>query len=319
MGTLDDITTTVQEQPSYMYAPWGGIGGKKSRVAAKRDREQGIDPAVPAPEPTKPITPPSDIQGVIDLLNGSKAKQDEDLGRREERLKRAKVFTQIGDAMSAFSNAYKQAQGVQVPSTPSLSSRWQERYDAIQRERLANDIAYYQAAERAKNAERTANYQARSLDLREKEEERRQIQLNNATRKQDWLEKYQQGTLDIKKEQMEIEREYRSGQISKMERDAASNELRAQAAMLRAQKATDGGGRVGGYTTNTEIHRDERGRETGRTTTRIPAGGKPVTTTTTKAPEQPKQANKPSNKTSNKPSSNNHQTTKTKTKTKTQI
>ena len=74
-------------------------------------------------------------------------------------------------------------------------------------------------------------------------------------RKQEWLEKYQQGRLDIDAERNRIEDEYKRGLITIQERNAASRELSAQAAYLRAQTAGSrssgsgsgsGGGRSGG-------------------------------------------------------------------------
>jgi hypothetical protein len=58
-----------------------------------------------------------------------------------------------------------------------------------------------------------------------------------ADKKLDWQQKYQQGLLDVKKEQLEIDRDYKEGRISIDQRNAESRALQAQASMLRAQKS----------------------------------------------------------------------------------
>lgn len=283
--------------PSYLESPWSNYGKKvPARAEAKRmglpvdenPHDHTVQTVAKKDEQPATAAVPADYSAMLELLNQQKPETEEERKNREKKEKRERTFAAIGDALSAFHTAYSNARGVpsMIQPNTSLTGRLQKRNDELRREREANRLAYLQNYQRLINEQHTADYQARSLSLRELEEQRRQVQLNIATRKQDWLEKYQQGMLDIKQEQLEIDRQYKSGQISKMERDAASNELRAQAAMLRAQNAGNGGGgRVGGYTTNTEIHRDERGRETGRTTTRTPAGGEPVTTTTTTTPK----------------------------------
>ena len=87
--------------------------------------------------------------------------------------------------------------------------------------------------------------------------------------KADIYEKKVDGTLDIQKEKNEIQRDLAAGRINKMEADARSNWLRAQAAMKKAENGNSG---VGGYTTTTEIERDRKGKEVRRSTTRTPAG-----------------------------------------------
>lgn len=215
-------------------------------------------------------------QTYFDEIERDHQKEKERLEKDEKRLKRQKLMAVIGDGLSAFHEAYSRARGVEpISASANLSGKWRDRYDRLMSERRNADYSYAKSKldamagkRRDELTEQQAKYQQELLELRKKEEERRQITANNNVGKQDWLEKYQQGTLDIKKEQLEIDRLYKSGQISKMERDAASNELRAQASYLRAQ---NGGGRVGGYTTETVITRDNKGKETGRTTKRTPA------------------------------------------------
>lgn len=212
-------------------------------------------------------------QRYLDELRKERDRDRERYARDEERLKRQKLFAAIGGGLSAMHEAYSRARGVTplTDSATSITGKWRERYDRLIDERRKSDQAYLKSALEAMVGKRNSEYQSELLRLRQKEEERRQSAVFLNEKKQEWNEKYQQGKLDIDKEKLEIDRQYKQGLISKMERDAASNELRARAAYIRAQNGGSGG--AGGYTTTTTINRDDRGLETGRTTTRTPAGG----------------------------------------------
>lgn len=242
----------------------------------KRELQEFVTPKA---ADVKSTPPKEDFYGwYLKELEKDHDREEKRIDEDEERLKRKKLFATIGDGLSSLHEAYSYARGIEPVSRPqSLTGKWRERYERLNNERRANRQAYSKAALEALNgkrrddiAERQEEYQNKSLELRNREEERRRIAANNAIRKQDWTEKYQQGLLDIKKEQLKIDEEYKRGLISKMERDAASNELKAQSDLISAQNR--GGGGVKGYTTTTTVTRDNRGRETGRTTTRTPAG-----------------------------------------------
>jgi hypothetical protein len=103
------------------------------------------------------------------------------------------------------------------------------------------------------------DYQNESIALRKAQEQRLNESARLAWRKQDWLEKYQAGVLDIKAEQNRINEEYKKGQISIQEWRAANDELKAQAAMLNANTNSAREGRLSGGQTIEET--DELGNK----------------------------------------------------------
>ena len=173
----------------------------------------------------------------------------EEKEQREKREKRERLFATIGDGLSAFHDAYSKARGVDSMIDTGISKHLQDRYDKLEAERNRRRDAYTRAAmminsqrQADENAMENERYRNEMMKIRQQQQDRLEAQAGLALRKQDWLEKYQQGILDDKKERTDIEREYKQGLISKMERDAAVNELNAQTRYYNAHKAKSGGG-----------------------------------------------------------------------------
>lgn len=215
---------------------------------------------------------------MLQMINADAPETEAERRRRERKEKRAKLFAAIGDGIGALSNLYFATQG--APSTEAgkntMSGKLQERLDRLQRERDARKQSYLmnylrlQQMKRAdENDELTRSYQQQALEHRRNELEERRQRRHLDEWKADIYEKKVDGTFDIQKEKNAIQRDLAAGRINKMEADARSNWLRAQAAMKKAENGNSG---VGGYTTTTEIERDRKGKETRRTTTRTPAG-----------------------------------------------
>lgn len=184
------------------------------------------------------------------MLNAlDKPETAEEKEKREKREKRERLFATIGDGLSAFHDAYSKARGVDSMIDTGISKHLQDRYDKLEAERDRRRDAYMRTA-LAINAQRQADeagmdqqrYKNEMLKVRQQQQDRLEAQAGLALRKQDWLEKYQQGILDDKKERTAIEREYKQGLISKMERDAAIGELNAQTRYYNAHKSKSGGG-----------------------------------------------------------------------------
>lgn len=173
----------------------------------------------------------------------------EEKEQREKREKRERLFATIGDGLSAFHDAYSKARGVDSMIDTGISKHLQDRYDKLEAERNRRRDAYMRTAmtinsqrQADENAMENERYRNEMMRIRQQQQDRLEAQAGLALRKQDWLEKYQQGILDDKKERTDIEREYKQGLISKMERDAAVNELNAQTRYYNAHKAKSGGG-----------------------------------------------------------------------------
>ena len=185
--------------------------------------------------------------------NPYKAPTPEELEKLKKKEKRDMLMAKIGAGLTAFNQAYSNARGIRpVIADNNIVGRTRDRYERLQKERDAKQAAWTEGYIKASNLDqaalkerRAAALQARQLDLREKEEERRQGLAELSIRKQDWLEKFQQGKLDLEKEKLEIERQYRQGQISKWEHDMFVNELRAKAYEWGVHNKPAGGSRGG--------------------------------------------------------------------------
>lgn len=109
----------------------------------------------------------------------------EELEKERKRQKRKELFAAIGDGLSALSNIFFTTQGApnMDDGKNTLSAAAQARYDKMKAEREAKNKYYMngwwniwkqQQADAA--AQRSAEYQRRSLELREKQEERMERQ-----------------------------------------------------------------------------------------------------------------------------------------------
>lgn len=264
-----------------------------------KDFASGVDEKGSSKTEAKPLgegnyTPGGFYTNFFLANNPYKAPTEEELEKQKKREKRDMLMAKIGAGLSAFNTAYSTSRGIRPIVNPAdnIVGRTRERYERLQKERDAKQAAWTDGYMKAANLDqaasreaRNAAAQARQIALKEREEERRKILADVAVRKQDWLEQYQQGRLDIDRERAEIEREYKQGLISKAERDAAANELRAQAAYLNAQKKGTGGGSRGSQDKTVEktedIQRDAYGnivKKTSSTSTSYGnQGGKPST------------------------------------------
>lgn len=257
----------VVNHPSYMAPDWGGMSGKKN----------GGEVATQTQTKTT-VPPPTDYKGMFDLLNENYAKKNEDIAKREEALKRAKTFATIGDALSAFHTAYSNARGVQsmVPAGTSLSGKWRERYDNLQKEREENDQAYLQGYQRIQQMKDTADYQSQSLALRKQQEERLQ-----ATAKAKI--EYDLSRADAIKSKADLQAAESEAKIRLMEAGMSEKEASAQAKLIVANSTaaknyaqaekyrnSGGGGKNYGNVSDyvEEYTYDNRGRKVSKKVTR---------------------------------------------------
>lgn len=170
----------------------------------------------------------------------------EQIEKENRRMRSRRNIAALSDTISAIANLGSTMAGAPSAVEPrqSLSAVSKARWNEMKRERERNSQIYHQAMLRAAQLDESrqrqrqlADYQRQSIALRKEEEARRQSQMRLADKKLDWQQKYQQGLLDVKKEQLEIDRDYKEGRISIDQRNAESRALQAQASMLRAQKS----------------------------------------------------------------------------------
>lgn len=193
----------------------------------------------------------------------------------ERKRKRDATFAAIGDGLNAFHQAYAYSRGIKpLTENKSQSKEVRDRYDKLFEDYSAKELAYLRDKmnarkmdEAAKRSKAQDEYNAATLEVRKGELQARNDKLALDTFTSTWKKDIAEGTLDVKKRQQEIDELFKLGRISEMARNAASRELQAQAAMLRAQN----GGNVGGYEV-TETKTDSLGRTTTTTKKRVPTG-----------------------------------------------
>lgn len=220
-----------------------------------------------------------DVRNYADMYNYLKRQvdaigqeTDEQKAARERRERRTMWLSHLADGLGTFHTAYSHAAGVQPMALTNMSDKARAIYDRALARRQGDEerrLRYLQMMDNMRRQAKQDEYNNQLMEWRRDDLERKKVNDGLAVRKQDWLEKYQQDTLDIKKEQLEIDRQYKAGLISKMERDAYSRELSAQAAILRAQNAGQGKGSQSQYHNGwTETwERDNRGRPVKHTRT----------------------------------------------------
>lgn len=237
----------------------------------------GADETSNVPQEDITVKTPQDKYGYKMLLDAF-TDEEQRIADEEARMKRNKLFTTIGDGLSAFHEAYSHARGLKpMTNGSSLTGKWRERMDQLQADRNKNRMAHINAMMNIRNARDLEDYRKENMKIRQQQQDRLEAQANLALRKQDWLEKYQQGRLDLDREAKEIDRQYKQGLITKMERDAASRELTAQAAWLRAQKYNSGGSGGSGGGSGSLANNPNYAKET--VTTEDPVTGAKTTKT----------------------------------------
>ena len=164
---------------------------------------------------------------------------------REKRERREAVLATLADGFAAFHNAYSHARGTQpMQGLGGNASKLQQRLYKEKQDRENRGLKIYDMQQRAKQFEANENWRKsqeglnkKALEVREGELQARKDRIALDDWTSQWKRDIAQGTLDIKKRQQEIDEAFKQGQISIQARNAASNELKAQADMLRAQKS----------------------------------------------------------------------------------
>ena len=175
--------------------------------------------AAPSQATAEPELPP--VTNYADMVARLTPQQTpEQIEKENRRMRSRKNIAALSDTISAIANLGSKKYYVQ--SALAITDRQKSAA---------------QLDETRQRQRQLADYQRQSIALRKEEEARRQSQMRLADKKLDWQQKYQQGLLDVKKEQLEIDRDYKEGRISIDQRNAESRALQAQASMLRAQKS----------------------------------------------------------------------------------
>lgn len=199
----------------------------------------------------------------------------------QKKQQRQERWEKIGNFLSHLGN-FIGAAGFGAPSqTLEPAQQLTARQQAVREKTEALRRAYNDRFLENYWKQRADERKAEQLENDNRKQDRLDVQQRLLARKQDWLEKYQQGTLDLKSEKLDIDRQLAEGKISKMEHDAAIAELNAQTRRISA---------------NTSAAREARlanGTETDTTVTKQTPFGKQTTTT--------KKSTRPASSSSKKP------------------
>ena len=282
----------TETQSSYMAPDWGGMSGKKGGETATQTQqtEQTQDNGAGTEQKNlrgnnwDVLPAPKNYAEMFDVMNKNYAKKEEDIAKREAALKRAKKFAAIGDALSAFHTAYSNARGVQsmIPAGTSLSGKWRERYDNLQKERDANEQAHIQQLMKIDDLKRKNEAEERNQRLTE-------ARINKLVKDGDFVDlKSEKARLEIqlaaetnplKVEQLQANIDKIDASIKRIEAQTGQAQAAAANSMASAAKnnaqaekyRSDGEGKT---TTTSQTKTDSHGRTTTTETIRTvtPAG-----------------------------------------------
>ena len=185
---------------------------------------------------------------------------DDDKAKREKREKAQRVMAGIGDAFSAFKEAYDSARGKQVTPSKGNSRQLEDRLLALENVRKADAKSRIAALERLaqlqynqEKGDQLAKYQEAQAKKWENEAKAQQERNDLQRYKLDIDSKYKEGLLDIKKEELEIKRQESEGKISHWQATERLQELRYRASQQP--------------TTSHTVRTDKNGNYAGESTT----------------------------------------------------
>lgn len=257
-----DQGTTVTTTP-YLYDWSSGMSFNDAYKQNKHNaREIMDDQRRWAQENGKPLN-------VYDWATYPEHDADKTKEQNEAEIKKAekkKKWDALGTFLTHLGNAVGAAGwggSVKLEDPVKLSERQREIFEKTQALRRARNKEMMDAYMKQYNTER----QARLDETRAQNEKRKLDRLDEEQRlrvkKQDWLEKYQQGILDDKAERRRIQEDYNQGKISDMERRTQIAEYNAFTSRMRANLQA-----AGSVTTTTDANGNVK------TVEKKPAGSK---------------------------------------------
>lgn len=281
--------STVTASGSRPVVVTGQVGLTQRAASVPSYTEQ---PAVGVPDTE---SQPHSFADLIMQNDAVRLRNKEAFDRREKADRARLTIAAVTDALASLGNlvgttqgAFSQPQTYQVPFVHEDAERARAEARNTANMLLRND----QSLRVAQMREESAN-SAAALRQALEEERTRRAQMNNDARvalaqENARLKGELYGTQhgyrteeETQKQQGRMELQDSRNRQSDLNNRRSTATSAANNIRNNERMAANGGGRVGGYTTETTIHRDEYGQETGRTTTRTPANGGPSTTTTT--------------------------------------
>lgn len=256
----------------------------------------------PKPQKPQPSGEPEeekvsyDLKGLMAAI--PKGETEEEKKARLKREKRQAVMATLADGFAAFHNAYANARGTKpMPNLGNNASKLQQRLYKEDQDRKAEGWKRLNAKMHMDQMEDTRNWRQVQAEISNKREERLNKKLELDKEKNDSYRKYQESLANKNNEQAaywkakwQALEDGKDLDVALKEAKVATERARAgqasSAANLNNVRAENVGNGVGEYTTETEVHRDQFGNITGRTTRRT-KGANGSGTSTPASPAKP--------------------------------
>ena len=152
------------------------------------------------------------------------SKTAEEIEKEEKRAKQKEKWDAVGNFLMHLGNFVGAAGwggAVKLEDPVAMTERQRQlRQATLDRRNARNKDLWSMMAK-----EKADLYNQRRLELESRKQERLDVDLKLRVRRQDWLEKYQQGLLDEKYERLRIIEDYNNKRISLLERNLAIKEL----------------------------------------------------------------------------------------------
>lgn len=154
-------------------------GQKVGKPQPQEEWEEKISPSNAETEQTVGENPtaeyvPGQFLEMFKKMNPYKPLTPEEAAAELKRQRRNRVFAALGDGLSAMHQAFSYAKGEQpMPSAMGgYSEKMRNRYERINKERLANDRAYMEGMVRAQQMDETARHNSELEKLRQQQQDR---------------------------------------------------------------------------------------------------------------------------------------------------
>ena len=160
--------------------------------------------------------------------------------KNKKRQQMSDMWDGIGNVLISLGSFAGAAAGGPIPTNMKDPAELTDRQRALRDKTLAQRNAYNKDLFALMKQQKADEYNRRKIDLEERKQNRLDEQQRLYYRKQDWLEKYQQGLLDDKAERRRIDEEYKKGTISLKEKNTAIAEFNAFTRRMNANRAAQG-------------------------------------------------------------------------------
>ena len=270
----------------------GGYGGLRQKVESALRPTSNLNISLPLSQKVDAITqkeieptiqeekPSNDNRRVYngyDDIIAENEETPEQKKKREKRERLGKIFAAVGDGVAALSDLFFATKGTPSSYNPDTSvyKKVQTREDYLRKEKFDNDmnllnskIRLKELNERLRRQDAQDRYNQNRLDFYNKQEERRQRELDYKQFKAENDAAFKDSTIELKREYNQIQRDLADGRITLMQANARLADARTRHENVKANKENQG------TTTTYEYETDAMGNKKVKSKTVAPANSK---------------------------------------------